>query len=126
MKLPKKLLGKLEPDLEPDAPEQYFDRDPDLGGDLNRIRTREAILETADNQIREFEPAREAYERMIAEGISDFDARMFIANLVGKQIWIVFKSKQPCDQEAYRRWLSRLPELPDEDEVERLAEGGTV
>ncbi len=105
-------------------PGGYFDPNPDLGGDEGRESLRAAMLEGADNQIRDYAPATAAYERLIGEGISEFDARMFIANLVSQQICVCAKSQKPFDAEIYDGWLARLPELPSEEETERLGKGG--
>lgn len=96
-----------------DVRAEYFDPNPDLGGDRQRQALHDAVLEIADTQIREYPPATIAYERLISEGISDFDARRFIANLVARQIWLINKNQQPLDEGLYAEWLDNLPELPD-------------
>ena len=75
---------------------------------------------SADAQIRDFAPAREAYKRLIDDGISESDARVFIANLVTKLLWVTQKSERPYDPEMHAEWLRRLPDLPDDEEIDLI------
>ncbi len=93
--------------------ENRFDLDDDLDGDESRLRVRSATLESADNQIRDYPPATETYRRLIAEGISESDARAYIAHLLLREIWWIMHEKLPFNRERYNGWLERLPELPD-------------
>ena len=116
----RKVQRSFDPTLSQNPPEEigYFDPNPDLGGDESRMRLHEAFKEVAANQIRDYPEAMAAYERLMADGISDFDARMFLANLASRATAHVFRTKEPMDPELYARWLSRLPALPDDDDEE--------
>jgi hypothetical protein len=94
---------------------QYFDPAPDLGGDEGRESFRAAIFQAADDQIRDYPPVTAAYDRMISDGISEFDAKSFIANLVARQLQLVLKDQKPFDEVVYQNWLDRLPELPPDE-----------
>jgi len=91
----------------------YFDPNPDLGGDEHRIGLCEALLETVDDRLRDDPETKAAYDRLIAEGISAFDSKMFLANLASREIWHALR-EQPIPRETYLQWLSRLPDLPGE------------
>ncbi len=74
-----------------------------------------AILETVDNQLRHGDPpeTRQTYERLLAEGHSDADARLLIGNLVARQIYTVLHTRGPWNLKEFVANLARLPELPD-------------
>ncbi len=95
-------------------PVRHFDPDDDLGGDEGRQRLREAFLEAADNQIQDYPPAREAYERMVAEGMHETDARFYIANLVSRQVHYVLTKNVTYNAELHHKWLRDLPNLPED------------
>lgn len=75
-----------------------------------------AILEIVENQLRDNDPpeTRQAYERLLAEGHSDADARLLIGNLIVHQIYRRLKTRTPFDLPEYVADLARLPELPDD------------
>jgi hypothetical protein len=77
---------------------------------------RAAVLETVANQLAANDPpeTRQTYERLLAEGHSDADARLLIGNLVTRQIYRVLKTRDPFNEQEYVAELARLPELPDD------------
>ena len=79
-------------------------------------KAKAAVLETVENQLRDGNPpqTRETYERLLAEGYSDDDARLLIGNAVIRQIYRVLKTRSPFDLQEFVADLERLPELPKE------------
>jgi Domain of unknown function (DUF1841) len=77
---------------------------------------RAAILEAVDNQITDDNPpeTRQAYERLLREGISAEDAKSLIGNVVVVEIFEVLKRREPFNPERFVQLLNRLPELPEE------------
>ncbi len=80
----------------------------------------QAVLEVADNQIREYAPVTATYERLISEGIHPEDARRFIANLVTRQMFYAMKGEQPFEE------LDSLFQLSVEqlDQLDEVSLGG--
>jgi hypothetical protein len=79
---------------------------------------RAAILEVVDNQLRDGDPpeTRITLERLMADGLSQKEARELIACVVSTEIFDVLKSGQPYQEERYVAGLRALPRLPWEDE----------
>jgi len=73
-----------------------------------------AILEAVDNQLRELNPpeAKETYDRLVATGISDMEARRLIAVALSSEIFQVLKEKKSYNPERYIESLRKLPQLP--------------
>jgi hypothetical protein len=73
-----------------------------------------AILEAVENQLRDLNPpeAKETYERLIARGISDEEARRLIAVALTCEISDVLKSKKNYSPDRYIASLRKLPKLP--------------
>ena len=76
-----------------------------------------AILEVVDNQIRDGDPpeSRETYERLIAEGFSDQEARRLIGTAVVTDIHRMLTEKKEYEREKYIKLLRQLPRLPWEE-----------
>ncbi|MEZ4663813.1 MAG: hypothetical protein R2911_40280 [Caldilineaceae bacterium] len=72
------------------------------------------ILQVVANQIDEGNPpaTKQTYERLLAEGFSDKEARDLLGCVVVSEIFDVMKQKQPFDEQRFVRALSRLPALP--------------
>ncbi len=73
-----------------------------------------AILEAVDNQLRDLNPpeAKETYDRLIASGISDTEARRLIAAALSSEMFHVLKYKKNYNPERYIASLRKLPKLP--------------
>jgi len=73
-----------------------------------------AILEAVDNQLRELNPpeAKETYDRLVATGISDQEARRLIAVALSDEMFQVLKEKKNYNPERYIASLRKLPRLP--------------
>ncbi len=82
----------------------------------NNPRLRDAFLEVVDNQLDANEPpeARQTLDRLIAQGISEENAKKYIAQAVCLEVFDVLKHNRPSDQDRYVRNLLRLPEEPQE------------
>ena len=75
---------------------------------------KENLLEVVDNQLRDQTPpeAKETYERLMAQGYSDREARELIAAVLSNEIFEMLKHKKPYHRERYAAALDRLPKLP--------------
>jgi hypothetical protein len=84
-------------------------------------RARAALLGIVDKQLRANDPpeARQAFERMIREGLSEKEAKVRIGALVAGEIFGIVRGRRKFDDEGYVEALKRLPELP-----ENLIDGG--
>jgi hypothetical protein len=79
-------------------------------------RLREAYLEIVEGQLAMNEPpeTRETLNRLISEGISDENARIYIAQVVAFEAFTVLKSRKPFNRERFVRNLHNLPDEPEE------------
>lgn len=79
-------------------------------------RLRASFLEVVDNQLKANDPpeTRQTLDRLIAQGISREDAKIYIAQAVCLEVFNVLKHNKPSDQTRYTRNLQRLPEEPTE------------
>jgi len=70
-----------------------------------------AILEVVDNQLKSGDPpeTRQTFNRLIGEGISEEDAKIYIGQAVAVEIFNVMKHCESFNLERYRHNLSRLP-----------------
>ena len=74
------------------------------------------ILEVVDNQIRDDDPpeARQTLDRLMGEGISRDDAKIYIGQAVCVEIWDGLTNRNEFDLERYLRNLGNLPAEPSE------------
>jgi hypothetical protein len=72
-----------------------------------------AILKAVDNQLRDLNPpeTKETYNRLVASGISDKEARRLIAVALSSEIYEMLKYKKDYSQERYVASLRKLPQL---------------
>ena len=73
-----------------------------------------AFLEIVDNQLRANDPpeTRETFNRLAAQGISEADAKLYIAQAVAVETFDILKHKRPFNLQRYVKNLARLPEPP--------------
>jgi hypothetical protein len=73
-----------------------------------------AFLDIVENQIRSGDPpeTKETFERLVAQGISKSDAKIYIAQAVCVEVWDVMKNKVPFNRERFVRNLRNLPAEP--------------
>lgn len=75
-----------------------------------------AFMEIIDNQIRDNEPpeTRETLHRLQALGLSEPEAKRYIGQAVGIEVWNILKHRQQFNRERYLRNLKNLPQEPRE------------
>jgi hypothetical protein len=73
-----------------------------------------AILEAVDNQLKADDPpeTRQALHRLMTEGLSQGDAKTWIARAVCVEIWDIMKNNVTFNRERYLRNLKNLPKTP--------------
>jgi len=73
-----------------------------------------AIMEVVDNQLRDGTPpeTRQTFDRLLADGHTEEEARRLIACVVTSEIFDVLTNHQPYDEARYITALRRLPTLP--------------
>ena len=77
---------------------------------------KQSFIEVVENQIRDNDPpeAKETFERLMSDGISEEDAKIYIGQAICVEIWDIMKNKKDFDSERYVRNLKRLPDEPGE------------
>jgi hypothetical protein len=75
-----------------------------------------AFMEVVENQIRDGEPpeTRATLERLMSQGLSDDDARVYIGQAVCVEVWDVMRNKKEFNMERFVRNLKNLPDEPQE------------
>lgn len=75
---------------------------------------KQTILEVVNNQLEALDPpeTKQTYDRLVADGISDQEARRLIGCVVSSEIFDVLKQQQPFDHIRFVKALNRLPKLP--------------
>lgn len=73
------------------------------------------IMEAVENQIRESNPpeTKETLHRLMAEGISEENAKMYIAQAICVEIWHAGRGNE-YNAERFVRNLQNLPAKPTE------------
>ncbi|HAG11924.1 MAG TPA: hypothetical protein DCK76_11265 [Desulfotomaculum sp.] len=79
-------------------------------------RLKRAFLDIVDNQLEANDPpqTRETFERLKAEGISQSDAKIYIAQAVCLEVWDILRNKREFNVKRYLRNLKNLPQEPEE------------
>lgn len=79
-------------------------------------RAKAAFLEAVSNQLRANDPpeAKQTLDRLVSEGFSVEDAKIYIAQALCVEIWDTLHNEKPYNRERYIRNLERLPEEPTE------------
>jgi hypothetical protein len=82
----------------------------------NPAVVRTAIFEVVENQLRDGTPpeTKQTFERLVAEGYSEREAKRLISIVVTHEIFGILKRTGPYDEVRYVAALQRLPKLPDE------------
>ncbi len=57
---------------------------------------------------------KETFDRLLAEGHDEDDARRLIGCVVVSEIFDIMKNSEPFDAKRYAEALARLPNLPDD------------
>ncbi len=73
-----------------------------------------AFLETVENQLADNDPpeTRETLDRLISEGITEEDAKLYIAQAVCLEVFDIMKHQKEFNQKRYLKNLKRLPKEP--------------
>ena len=74
----------------------------------------QAVLDAVDNQLHDLKPpeTKETYDRLIASGISDKEARRLIVVALSSEMFKMLKYKKNYSPERYIASLRKLPQLP--------------
>jgi hypothetical protein len=77
---------------------------------------RAQFLEVVENQLKANDPpeTRETFDRLLSEGISEEDAKIYIAQAVCVEVLCILKQRKPFNLKRYVTNLKRLPEAPKE------------
>ena len=80
------------------------------------LRRRASFLQIVDNQLRANDPpeTRETFNRLVAQGISEKDAKAYIAQAVCVETYDILKHKRPFNLQRYVKNLQRLPKPPQD------------
>ena len=75
-----------------------------------------AFMEIVENQIRDNDPpeTRQTLNRLIAQGISPENARLYIGQAVCVEVWDTLTNQRMFNEERFLRNLKNLPEEPEE------------
>jgi hypothetical protein len=79
-------------------------------------RLKRVFLEVVENQLEANDPpeTRETLKRLTSEGISEDNAKIYIAQAVCVEVYHALKHKQEFNLQRYLKNLKRLPEEPEE------------
>jgi len=74
-----------------------------------------AFLETVDNQLADNDPpeTKETLDRLITQGLSEEDAKIYIAQAVSVEVFDIMKHQKEFNQDRYLKNLKRLPDEPE-------------
>jgi len=86
--------------------------------DESDIAIERALLETIDNQMRDGTPpeVQETYARLISEGISESDARLYLAEALSYEMYAMKSEARTYSHANYAALLAQLPNLDHLDE----------
>lgn len=72
------------------------------------------ILQVVSNQLKNLDPpeTKQTYDRLIADGISDQEARQLIGCVVSCEIFDVLKQQRVFNRDRFVKALNKLPKLP--------------
>jgi hypothetical protein len=79
---------------------------------------RATFLEVVDSQLEMDDPpeTRQTIQRLMNEGISEENAKIYIAQAVVTEVFRIMTYGEEFDADRYRRNLSRLPDPPSEEQ----------
>jgi hypothetical protein len=77
---------------------------------------RASFLEIVNNQLKANDPpeTKETFDRLVAQGLSEKDAKVCIAQAVCVETFDILKYKKPFNLKRYVKNLQRLPKPPQE------------
>jgi len=76
----------------------------------------DAFMEVVENQIASNDPpeTRQTLDRLMSEGMSEEEAKMYIGQAVCLEAWDIMKNKREFNLERFVRNLNDLPKEPTE------------
>jgi hypothetical protein len=79
-------------------------------------RLKAHFLQVVQNQLDENDPpeTKQTYDRLISAGISDEDARIYIAQAVCVEVWDCLHNQNAFNLQRFVKNLNRLPKEPEE------------
>ena len=85
----------------------------------------EMIMEVVENQIRDNDPpeTRQTYERLIAEGYTEDEARRLVASAVVVELFHINRDRQPFNRPRFLWNLDRLPQRLADEHGQEFYEG---
>ncbi|MBC8207335.1 MAG: hypothetical protein ISR85_04460 [Kiritimatiellales bacterium] len=74
-----------------------------------------AFLEAVDNQLADNDPpeTKETLDRLIGQGMSEDDAKIYIAQAVSVEVFDIMKHQKEFNLDRYLKNLKRLPDEPE-------------
>jgi hypothetical protein len=75
-----------------------------------------AYMEAVENQLRDNNPpeTRLTFDRLKKNGISDVDAKKYIAQAIASETFWIMKKNEPFNIKRFIKNLNRLPAEPEE------------
>ena len=69
-----------------------------------------------ENQLEADDPpqTRETFDRLVSEGISEEDAKVYVAQAVCVEVYETLRENKPFNRQRYLRNLKRLPQEPEQ------------
>ena len=82
--------------------------------EISNPRLKATFLEVVENQIRDNDPpeTRATLARLISQGISEEDAKLYIGQAVCIEVWDIMKNKTGFNIQRFVRNLENLPREP--------------
>jgi len=73
-----------------------------------------AFIETVENQLENNDPpeARETFARLMNQGVSEDDAKVYIAQAISIEVFDLMRNQRKFDSARYVKNLKRLPHEP--------------
>jgi hypothetical protein len=86
----------------------------ELNDKIKHIRATQSIMDSVDEQLSRMSPpeAKETYDRLLAQGYSDRDARQLIGSAVANESFMILMHHELFDLARYIATLRNLPRLP--------------
>ncbi|MEO6721999.1 MAG: hypothetical protein ABIN67_16660 [Ferruginibacter sp.] len=80
----------------------------------DNLKVKKVILEAVDNQLRDNDPpeTRQTYERLIKTGISESEAKAYIAKCISVELSNIMKNGEPFNDKRFVKNLNNLPKEP--------------
>ena len=84
--------------------------------ELENHHLKAGILEAVNNQLADNDPpeTKETLDRLVMDGMTEDDAKIYIAQAASIELFDILKNKKEFDLERY---LKNLKQLPDEPEL---------